>query len=224
MLAVAPPTPKAVLSDNGMEFRGKAFESLIHSYGIHHDYSVPYVASTNGCVEQFNRTLRSKLATVCHGKTNSWCKKLYQVVSQYNRTPHSETGKAPSEYFVQEPRIIVPSKKYWKAPRKFNPFHVVDLVLRKIPTKAAGQRDKLGPRYQGPLRIIEADTSGVTYRAKFLTGAKKTVQVHISQIKKFHGKYEEPVMPAPATKELANLPKPGVRTPVSNQWDVFDLP
>ena len=51
VLAAVPQTPKTILSDNGPEFRSRVFESLLAGYGINHDLSVPYVASTNGCVE-----------------------------------------------------------------------------------------------------------------------------------------------------------------------------
>ena len=191
VLASVPQTPKVVLSDNGPEFRGKPFESLLKRYGVKHEYSVPYAAATNGGVERFNQTLRSRLATVCHGDTRNWDKHLYQVVAQYNRTPHTETGRAPCEFFVKEADINVPSTPYWKPPHKFQPLAVGDLVMRKTPYQPAGQRDKLAPKFQGPLRIVEANSNGVTYRAQWLAGRRKTIQLHISQMKKFSGNCAE---------------------------------
>ena len=223
VLASVPRTPKIILSDNGPEFRGKPFETLLGNYGITHEYSVPYAASTNGGVERLNQTLRSRLATVCHGNTKRWDKHLYEVVSQYNRTPHSETGRAPSEFFVKVADINVPAKPYWKPPQKFRPFVVGDLVMRKVPYQPAGEKDKLAPRYQGPLKIVVADSSGVTYQAQFMQGQRKTVQVHISQIKRFHGTWAEeaaefPTRPAPAVQRRMRGTK---AVPVEQSEDVL---
>ena len=66
ILASVPRTPKTILSDNGPEFRGAPFEKMLDGYGIGHEFSVPYAACTNGGVERFNQTLRSRLATVCN--------------------------------------------------------------------------------------------------------------------------------------------------------------
>ena len=204
ILATVPKTPEGILSDNGPEFRGAPFEDLLRSYGITHEYSVPYMASTNGAVERFNQTLRSRLATATDSDTSRWDKKLYEVVAQYNRTPHADTGKAPADFFVTNSSINIPKSPYWKEPRNFKPFEVGDLVMRKVPFQPAGQRDKLAPRYQGPLKIVSRDHSGVTYRAQWVSGPGKVVQVHISQLKKFHGE-----------SEVQNRPIPRAATPRS---------
>ena len=190
ILSSIPRTPKTILSDNGPEFRGRPFKQVLCQYGIEHENSVPYAACTNGAVERLNQTLRSRLATVSHENSLKWDKYLYQVISQYNRTPHSETSKAPVDYFVQDSEINVPSKPYWKAPRNFTPFSVGDLVLRRTPYQPAGETNKLGPRFQGPLKIIQADANGVTYKAQYLAGEQKIVQIHISQMKAFRGTWK----------------------------------
>ena len=225
VLASVPRTPRSVLSDNGSEFRGSPFESLLQRYGIAHEYSVPYAAVTNGGVERFNQTLRSRLATTSHGQTRNWDKHLYAVVSQYNRTPHTETGRAPCEFFVKEADINIPSKPYWKAPKNFKPFKAGDLVLRKVPYQPAGERDKLAPRFQGPLKIVEADPNGVVYKAQWLAAPQKVVTVHISQIKAFHGSPEEQNLiehPEPATKPgvpVLDKEQPSFQDPFALQWD-----
>ena len=221
ILATVPRTPEILLSDRGPEFRAAYFEKRLKRYGVRHDYSIPYAPCTNGGVERLNRTLKTKLATACHGKPESWDKVLHEVVAQYNRSPHSETGKAPAEFFVQNNDINIPNNQYWKQPRKFTPFVVGDLIMRKVPFQTPGESSKLNPKYQGPLRITHADPNGVTYRARFLTGKRIEVQVHISQIKKFHGQWESPD---------AGIAKPRLATPVRNPansqtpvTDVFQL-
>ena len=190
VLATIPVTIHTVLSDNGPEFRGKPFTELLRRYGIKSSYSVPYRPQTNGAVERLNRTLKQKLATVCHGRTRYWDREIHQVMAQYNRMPHQETGKSPLEFFSKAPAELIlpgPPTKTWKDAVGYEGFQVGDLVLRKTPYQPVGERDKLSPRYQGPLEVNQRDPNGVTYRAKWLQGRKRVVQLHVSQMKKFHG-------------------------------------
>ena len=224
ILATVPRTPEVLLSDNGPEFRAGYFQKLMHKYGIRHEYSVPYAPCTNGGVERFNQTVKSRLATVCHGEPEKWDKQLPGVVAQYNRSPHGETGKAPADFFVTDNKINVPTSPYWKYPSKFTPFVVGDLIMRKVPYQTPGESSKLHPKYQGPLQIVKADPNGVTYRAKFLMGQCKEVNVHISQIKKFHGKWESPVIaPQASPVPQAQAPKRKVPTNYVPTNDVFQL-
>ena len=102
--------------------------------------------------------------------------------------PHAETKKAPAEFFVQESTIIIPDKpKTWRSAPKFQSFQLGDFIMRKKPYQPAGQRDKLAPKFEGPLRIIQVDPNGITYRAQWAHGSRKPVSLHQSQIKKFHG-------------------------------------
>ena len=131
ILASVPRTSKTILSDNGPEFRGAPFEKMLGGYGINHEFSVPCAICTYGGVERFNQTLRSRLGTVCYEDSRLWDRKLYQIVTQYNRIRHSETRKACVQFFVDDVEINIPKKKFWKAPHNFTPFELGDLVMRK---------------------------------------------------------------------------------------------
>ena len=188
VLATLPQHPRAVLSDNGPEFRGKPFVDLLNRYGIRHDRSVPYAAHTNGAVERLNRTIKEKLAIVSHGNNRRWDHYIHNIIAQYNRMPHSETGVPPAEFFLPDKaEIIIPTKIFWRSPRNFKGFEIGDLVLRKTPYQPAGQSNKLNPKFQGPLEIVDRDSNGVTYKAKWLSGSKKVIQLHVSQMKKYNG-------------------------------------
>ena len=192
VLASVPKTPESILSDNGPEFRGQAFQQLLQRYGINHRNSVPYAPHTNGCVERLNRTIKSRLSAACHLNTEDWDKRIYSVIAQYNRTPHSETGRAPVEFFLDEsPKLNIPAKSStWKEhPQNFRKFEVGALVMRRVPYQAAGQRNKLAPRFDGPYKIVTADENHVTYQIRKCSGGR-TIKVHISQLKKFYGELE----------------------------------
>lgn len=64
--------------------------------GIHLNHTSPYWPQANGEVERQNRSLlkRLKIANALYG---SWKAEMDRYLEMYNNTPHSVTGKAPSE-------------------------------------------------------------------------------------------------------------------------------
>jgi transposase InsO family protein len=48
---------KAILSDNGTEFRNASFNEFCLEYGIDQQFSTPRVPQQNGVIERKNRTL-----------------------------------------------------------------------------------------------------------------------------------------------------------------------
>ena len=72
-------------------------------YGIIHDKSVPFRPHTNHGIERFNQTLKNKLAVLCHERGVQWDKIVYEVVTQYKRMSHADTGREPVEFFSLDP-------------------------------------------------------------------------------------------------------------------------
>ena len=110
-------------------------------------------------------------------------------MSQYNRLPRSETGKAPAEFFVEglaKPDVPMKSPLWKTGKKKSIKFEVQDLVLRNVPYQPAGQRNKLTARFEGPYKVVGADPNGVTYQVQ-LIGDRIVNKVHVSQIKPFYG-------------------------------------
>ncbi|MEL7426338.1 MAG: reverse transcriptase domain-containing protein, partial [Bacteroidota bacterium] len=222
VLATVPRVPRVILSDHGPEFRAATMRKLLDRYGISHEFSVPYAPNCNGAIERFNQTLKSRLATACSGDkdTSHWDRHLDHILAQYNQTNHTQTGKSPAEFFIRDSEVIVPSKpKKWRDAPKFKSFAAGDLIMRRVPYQTPGERDKLSPKFQGPLQIITVDPNGITYRAKFLEPPYKIVQVHHSQIKRFYG-------PCPLSAESRppkqSLPT-AVKTPADSNRNIFDL-
>ena len=196
ILSSVPITPEAILTDGGPEFKGKEFNEVLNRFGIRHDFSLPYRPHTNGGVERFNQTLKNKLMLVSADRKREWDKVLYEVLAQYNRTVHSETGKAPVEFFSREiPQLNSPREKtYWRQKKKgFRPFQAGDLVMRKIPFQPAGQYSKLAPVFEGPYTVEKFLESDVVYRIVRVRDGFVVPRVHISQLKKYYVPLEEAV-------------------------------
>lgn len=219
ILASVPRTPKIILSDSGPEFRGAAFRNLLQTYNIEHQRSIPYAPHSNGGVERMNRTIKSKLSTACSDDTAKWDQVIFQIVAQYNRTPHSETGKAPCEFFTNYAELIIPKKpELWKpAKANFRPFQIGDLVLKKREYQKPGEADKLACKFLGPLRVIKVYAGDTMYQLRWLDGRKSTITAHFSQIKKYYGPCPDPIVPVPVnlpdTSESAAIPETATLQP-----------
>ena len=220
VLSTVPKTPERILSDNGPEFRGKPFRQLLERYGIKHEHSVPYAPHTNGAVERLNRTLKEKLAAVCHGNERNWDEEIFGIIAQYNRTPHSETGKAPGEFFFEHTAgINIPKQKFWREGKDCR-YHPGDLVLRKVPYHDK-DHTKLSPKYEGPYAIISVDSNGVTYEIRKVQGKGKLIKVHISQIKKFYGN-TIPEEPKPKRRSRSYSPQQ-MEMSYGINWEALDF-
>ena len=79
---------KAILSDNGGEFKGAHFEGELRRRGITHFYTDPYNPQQNGVAERYNRTLQEGLKALLHraGLPNRcWVAALRHMVAVKNR-------------------------------------------------------------------------------------------------------------------------------------------
>ncbi|CAI7757409.1 unnamed protein product [Closterium sp. NIES-53] len=79
---------KVILTDNGGEFIGADFESVLKKKGIQHQLTVPFNPQQNGVAQRFNRTLREGVRTLL-GRAGLpdpfWVTALRQVALVKNR-------------------------------------------------------------------------------------------------------------------------------------------
>ncbi|XP_062557522.1 uncharacterized protein K02A2.6-like [Armigeres subalbatus] len=88
--------PRTITLDNAKQFVSNEFEEFCKTNGIHLNHTSPYWPQANGEVERQNRSLlkRMKIANALYG---NWKADLDHYLQLYNNTPHTITGKAPSE-------------------------------------------------------------------------------------------------------------------------------
>lgn len=60
--------PERILTDNGPEFRAKAFEELLQKFSIKHVFTSPLKPASNGAVERVNRTIGEVLRSLVEEK------------------------------------------------------------------------------------------------------------------------------------------------------------
>ena len=115
--------PEQLVSDNGPQFTSNKFAIFVRSNGIKHFKSAPYHPSTNGAVERLVQTLKNSLKKgKKEGHTSQYT--LSNFLLFYRATPHSTTGKPPSELMLKRPLRTV-----------------LDLLKPNTETKVRNQQD-----------------------------------------------------------------------------------
>ncbi|XP_053607193.1 uncharacterized protein K02A2.6-like [Plodia interpunctella] len=92
--------PLTITADNGRQFCSEEFKSFCKEQNITLFNTIPYWPQQNGEVERQNRDILKRLKISQAEKTN-WRESLYDYLVMYNSTPHSVTGKTPSELFFK---------------------------------------------------------------------------------------------------------------------------
>jgi len=91
-------TPKGVLqTDNGGEFTNACMKELLEDLHIKHITSLPYKPSSNGQVEQFNRTIKGMIMQ--YMAASNLCRYLDvlpKIVENYNNTYHTTIKSTPA--------------------------------------------------------------------------------------------------------------------------------
>ena len=187
VLPFLPGIPSRILTDNGSEFVGAEFNTMLEKFGIQHVYSTPYRPQSNGCIERVNRTIGDFLRRL--RATQNWADDLVTAVITYNNTLHSTIGLSPVAYLMERPHTSAESpaisssvKDYWRTGHsKFRPYVPGQLVVRQLPIKGHNASNKFKAKCDGPYRVAEVGPNGLTY--KILTrNDGKAIRAHHNQL------------------------------------------
>ena len=187
-----PRLPRRILSDNGPEFRGEAFNNRLESLGVEHVMTTPLNPASNGAVERGNRTLLELLRNL-ESTAADWSCNIPKAVMTYNHTMHRELGKSPSEYLLTQrhepsgaPLIPLSETLFWKVGHPaFAPFKARQKVLRKVRFQGHRVENKLQERYEGPYAVKRINANEVTYVLEHCV-THKEVKEHHNHLKAYH--------------------------------------
>ncbi|XP_055615315.1 uncharacterized protein K02A2.6-like [Toxorhynchites rutilus septentrionalis] len=88
--------PQTITLDNAKQFVGTELDEYTKIKGITLRHSTPYWPQENGLVERQNRSLLKRLQ-ISHALSRDWRRDLREYLLMYYTTPHSITGKTPTE-------------------------------------------------------------------------------------------------------------------------------
>lgn len=88
--------PRTITLDNAKQFVSTDLELYSKLHGITLNHSTPYWPQENGLVERQNRSLVKRLQ-ISAALGRDWKQDLHDYLIMYYTTPHSTTGKTPTE-------------------------------------------------------------------------------------------------------------------------------
>ena len=92
--------PNTLITDQGLEFYNKSFQSLLKEFGIHH-YSIKSKMKAS-IVERLIRTLKMRIERYLYDRnTKRWISYLPHLINNYNGTPHRTIGLPPDQVTEQ---------------------------------------------------------------------------------------------------------------------------
>uniref|UniRef100_A0A2H1X000 RNA-directed DNA polymerase n=1 Tax=Spodoptera frugiperda TaxID=7108 RepID=A0A2H1X000_SPOFR len=92
--------PVSITADNGRQFTSEDFKLFCSERNIKLHNTIPYWPQQNGEVERQNRDILKRLK-IAQAEKKNWKESLREYMVMYNSTPHSVTGKTPSELFFR---------------------------------------------------------------------------------------------------------------------------
>ena len=87
--------PQEVVTDNGSEFSGPEFVSLLKAFHIRHIFTSPRHPQSNGMVERGNGSVSESIRHLIDEGHNNWDELLPHVVYALNTAVHDVTGFSP---------------------------------------------------------------------------------------------------------------------------------
>jgi len=187
--------PEKLFVDNGGPYRNDQLSMICGGLGIVLCHAAVRDGAAKGKIERWNRTVRmrflSALPERASGGLDELNAALAKWVASYNSSPHSSTGKAPSEAFAAEAdRLKWPEGGEGGLDDAFR-----NRITRKVANDATVRVD--GVLYDAPMGLV-----GEKVELRFTPGRPDDVWLHAEGA--------EPVRVAP-TDKAANASAPRVR-------------
>ena len=165
-----------LVTDNGPTYRSKEVDDWCEEHGVQHVYIAPYSHQSLGLVEKMNRTVVDRLRKFVLARGRDWVSHLEPAVESINSAVHHTTGHTAhdlwrgTELMRREAHEASIKKREArnKSLRIFpKQYAVGDLVWGYNHGRDKIRRNKLVPRWLGPLRILE-EKDGHLWRTEMM--------------------------------------------------------
>jgi transposase InsO family protein len=195
--------PVTVISDNGTQYSGGTFRTLLQELGIVHRLTPPYTPQANP-VETTNKTLKIMVAQFCKADQKKWDARLPEMMFALNTSRYESTRYTPALLnFGRE--LVAPNARHPKMPPADEVKEADDAVhhsetfvtgSRVVTRETAfsngttlchpvpkGFAAKLAPKYSGPYTVTKVP-SPVVYNLQSPSG-QRILRAHIKDLKPY---------------------------------------
>jgi transposase InsO family protein len=199
--------PVTVISDNGTQYSGGTFRTLLQELGIVHRLTPPYTPQANP-VETTNKTLKIMVAQFCKAGQKKWDARLPELMFALNTSRHESTRYTPALLnFGRE--LVAPNARHPKMPpadtaadevkeaddavhhsetfvtgsgvvTRETAFSNGTTLCHPVPKGFAA---KLAPKYSGPYTVTKVP-SPVVYNLRSPSG-QRILRAHIKDLKPY---------------------------------------
>ena len=125
--------PDSLISDNGLQFDSKGFQTFCSDLGIKNKYSTSAYLQSNGQAEAVNKTILNGLKKRLDGAKGRWAEELPNVLRAYRTTPRRSTGETPFS-MTYGAEAMIPTEVSLCSTRVagFDPVQNVDLMIERL--------------------------------------------------------------------------------------------
>nr|GEU87083.1 reverse transcriptase domain-containing protein [Tanacetum cinerariifolium] len=165
--------PGEIISDNGKQFRDNPFKDWCEKLNIKQRFASVKHPQTNGQVERANHSLREGIKARLGKDNRNWVEKVPHVLWAHRTmikisngdTLFSRTYERREKAAIREARNKGKMEKYYNAKVRSTSFRPGDFVYRNNEASHAKEGRKLGPKWEGPYKVVEALGKGA-YKLK----------------------------------------------------------
>ena len=181
--------PRAVVSDNGTVFVSREISSFFSHLGVNHIRTSNYHPESNGTVERFHSTLKSRINRIMHERGVEFECAMDKALYDIRSTPNAMTGTTPFQRFFNRPMqtkltALTDSPKATVAPSR-NVSKEYERLRGRIRTYQAGDlvfyRKGNGKKFEHP-GVVTRACGNNTYEVRSDSGYTRIYnQVHLKK-------------------------------------------
>lgn len=222
--------PQTITVDNGRQFVSEEFKSYCNNNNIVLNHTSPYWPQQNGEIERQNRSVLKRLK-ISYNMKKDWKADLLEYLMMYYTTPHSTTGKTPTELlFGRTIRDKIPSiTEKWGFEMNDSEIRDIDLINKEKGKASEDNRRhakqseiQVGDRVLMKNVIIQNKLTSMFSNDEYVVTQRKGAEVTV-QNQRTDAEYKRNVshlkkVPQPA--DLQTEPEPSV----DKSTEVFEQP
>ncbi|GJY75206.1 reverse transcriptase domain-containing protein [Tanacetum coccineum] len=176
--------PGEIISDNGKQFRDNPFKDWCEKLCIQQHFASVKHPQTNGLVERANRSLGEGIKARLGKENKNWTAEVDIAENDEALEINLDLIEEKREQAaIREAKSKRQMEKYYNTKVRNTSFKPGDLVYQSNEASHAEDTGKLGPKWEGPYKVMEALGKG-SYKLKDRNGKEVPRTWNVRNLKK----------------------------------------